>query len=368
MDLKIAQLRKMKGVSQQELADYLGVTFQSVSKWETKSTLPDITLLPSIAEYFQVSVDEVLGLVPIHNIQYMPRDTDDRRGWSNRSKVIKNDRQFFWNDDYLRYLVDEVWRIKKPIHMIEFCCCDGDLGKRLMSILPEGSTYTGVDSEYLIEAAKANFSHMECESDFIVSDIYSFQTDKKYDMSICQAALRHMNQPLQILNVMKNSVKTGGLVVCVEINREIENVGLYVEGMEYDHLCTSFDWRTLWLKELACEGRDYAIGVRAPFYMKQIGLKEVDVRMNDKVSFITPDHEDYQRLCDAYAAFRGWDTYSTNGVSESTIEFFMSRGYKRGEVEKLFGFQQEMSLFFEKNRGSLSFLSVFGFFISYGRK
>lgn len=43
IDLKVAQLRKLKGVSQQELADYLGVTFQSVSKWETRNTLPDIT-------------------------------------------------------------------------------------------------------------------------------------------------------------------------------------------------------------------------------------------------------------------------------------------------------------------------------------
>jgi len=47
--LKIAELRKAKGISQQDLADVLGVSFQSVSKWETGTTMPDITLLPGIA-------------------------------------------------------------------------------------------------------------------------------------------------------------------------------------------------------------------------------------------------------------------------------------------------------------------------------
>lgn len=46
--LKIAELRKAKGISQQDLADVLGVSFQSVSKWETGTTMPDITLLPGI--------------------------------------------------------------------------------------------------------------------------------------------------------------------------------------------------------------------------------------------------------------------------------------------------------------------------------
>ena len=64
--LKIAELRKNKGIGQQELADVLNVSFQSVSKWETGATMPDITLLPSIAEYFNVSVDELLGLKPLY--------------------------------------------------------------------------------------------------------------------------------------------------------------------------------------------------------------------------------------------------------------------------------------------------------------
>ena len=366
MDLKIAQLRKQKGVSQQELADFLGVTFQSVSKWETKTTLPDITLLPLIADYFQVSVDELMGLKPIKNLKYMPRNTDNRENWKNRVDVVENDRLFFWNDDYLNYLIQEVWRIQEPIDIIEFCCCDGDLGKRILPLLPEGSTYTGVDSEYLIERARKNFNGANVT--YISTDIYQFKTERKYDLSICQAALRHMNYPLQILENMKEAVLPGGLVICVEINREIENVGFYADGTKYDSLCTSFDWRKLWIKELGCEGRDYAIGMRLPFLMREIGLKDVDVRMNDKVSFITPETKGYEQLCNSYRTYRGFYQTEEHAMSEQGVEFYMSRGYKRSEIEKLTKFQIEMSKYFTDNHGNLSFLFFFGFLISFGRR
>lgn len=107
--LKIAQLRKNKGIGQQELANVLGVTFQSVSKWETGVTMPDITLLPSIAEFFNVSVDELLGLKPLHNQTYIQRNTDNRVNCNeNVDKLYKN-RKYFWNDDYLNFLVNTVW-------------------------------------------------------------------------------------------------------------------------------------------------------------------------------------------------------------------------------------------------------------------
>lgn len=368
MDLKIAQLRKLAGVSQQELAQHLGVTFQSVSKWETKASLPDIGLLPEIASFFQVSVDEVLGLVPIHSANYIPRNTDDREQWETRQQVIENDRQMFWNDDYLNYLVSGVWKIDKPVDIIEFCCCSGDLGKRLMKLLPKGSTYTGVDSEYLINKARENFQGEEYETTLVASDIYHYKAEKRYDMSICQAALRHMNQPMQILEGMRDSVKKGGLVVTVEINREIENVGLYMDGINYDHLCTTFDWRKLWLSELENEGRDYAIGFRMPFYMEQLGLTDVDVRMNDKVTFVSPSHKDYQAMRDALVAYRGWDAKEDYAVKDEAVDFYMSRGYQRSEVEALYRFQKEMADYMGNQKQGLSVLHVFGFLISYGRR
>lgn len=56
--------RKEKGVTQDELASYIGVSKASVSKWETEQSYPDVTFLPLLAAYFNISVDELLDYKP----------------------------------------------------------------------------------------------------------------------------------------------------------------------------------------------------------------------------------------------------------------------------------------------------------------
>ncbi|MBR5565219.1 MAG: helix-turn-helix domain-containing protein [Roseburia sp.] len=59
---QIKTFRLEKKVKQEELAEYLGISAQAVSKWETGASTPDITLLPGIATYFGVSIDELFTL------------------------------------------------------------------------------------------------------------------------------------------------------------------------------------------------------------------------------------------------------------------------------------------------------------------
>lgn len=65
MNLNFAEnfkvLRKEKGVTQEKIAEALGVTSQSISRWELNICYPDLELLPSIANYFGVSVDRLLS-------------------------------------------------------------------------------------------------------------------------------------------------------------------------------------------------------------------------------------------------------------------------------------------------------------------
>jgi len=58
---RIAELRKQKGMTQEELASVIGVSAQSVSKWENNTTMPDILLLPVIADIYGVTIDELYG-------------------------------------------------------------------------------------------------------------------------------------------------------------------------------------------------------------------------------------------------------------------------------------------------------------------
>lgn len=59
---KIKHLRKQKDMTQEQLAEYMCVSPQAVSRWETGLTCPDISALPQLAELFCVSVDELLGI------------------------------------------------------------------------------------------------------------------------------------------------------------------------------------------------------------------------------------------------------------------------------------------------------------------
>ena len=57
----ICDLRREKGITQEELAAELGVTAAAVSKWEKGNTLPDVLMLCAIADHFGVTTDELLG-------------------------------------------------------------------------------------------------------------------------------------------------------------------------------------------------------------------------------------------------------------------------------------------------------------------
>lgn len=60
----LSENRRRKGVTQDELAEFMGVSKAAVSKWETESTYPDILLLPRLAAYFDMSIDELMGYEP----------------------------------------------------------------------------------------------------------------------------------------------------------------------------------------------------------------------------------------------------------------------------------------------------------------
>lgn len=63
----LKRLRKEKELTQEDVANILGISFQSVSKWERGESYPDITMLPSLASFFKVSVDELLGVDAAEN-------------------------------------------------------------------------------------------------------------------------------------------------------------------------------------------------------------------------------------------------------------------------------------------------------------
>lgn len=72
---KIAEKRRVRGMTQEEVAEKLGVTAQAVSKWENNNAFPDITLLPRLAELFDTTIDELMSRERTDVVRYVPEKT-----------------------------------------------------------------------------------------------------------------------------------------------------------------------------------------------------------------------------------------------------------------------------------------------------
>ena len=66
---RIKELRKKRNITQQDLAEMLGVSYQAISRWENSITSPDITALPVLANIFNVTVDYLLDVNINENTQ-----------------------------------------------------------------------------------------------------------------------------------------------------------------------------------------------------------------------------------------------------------------------------------------------------------
>ncbi|MBO5300304.1 MAG: helix-turn-helix transcriptional regulator [Clostridia bacterium] len=83
---RIKELRKKNDMTQEKLADFLGVTYQSVSKWECGTTAPDLALIVPLARLLHVSTDELLGM--------KPSECDERKAYFD-SEYFQ-----FWKKDH----------------------------------------------------------------------------------------------------------------------------------------------------------------------------------------------------------------------------------------------------------------------------
>lgn len=115
LDKQIKKYRKEKNKTQEDLANHLGITVQAVSKWERGEGYPDITLLPSISSFFDVSVDDLLGVGEIAKEKRIEeyRDRDHELFCEGKSKarveLMREAQKEFPND--LRILYDLMYAL-----------------------------------------------------------------------------------------------------------------------------------------------------------------------------------------------------------------------------------------------------------------
>lgn len=124
---KIRSLRKQRNISQEVLAQYLGVSFQAVSKWENGDTMPDVSMIPAIAIFFEVSTDELFDYNRLETEQKVQqacwdiaeyRYTDSLKAEEDLRKLLK---QYPGNEIILNNLIYSLQINKKHNEVIDIC-------------------------------------------------------------------------------------------------------------------------------------------------------------------------------------------------------------------------------------------------------
>ena len=84
---KIKELRQENNLTQEELAEQLGVSPQAISRWENSTTYPDITLLPIIANMFDVTIDYLLDMDSYKMKEELKNIIEQDDKFANQGKV-----------------------------------------------------------------------------------------------------------------------------------------------------------------------------------------------------------------------------------------------------------------------------------------
>ena len=112
MELKISDnlknLRKQRGNTQDDLANRLGISVQAVSKWERGDGFPDITLLPYIAYYYDVTVDDILGCSSLRKQEEI--------------ESFKKQAQILINKGNVKSVLNFAVKCRRNIRMMKMCC------------------------------------------------------------------------------------------------------------------------------------------------------------------------------------------------------------------------------------------------------
>lgn len=196
----IARCRKERGLTQQELAEKLNISYQAVSKWENAQTAPDICLLPSVAEILGVSTDRLLGYsagaVPFYDGKYSAEE-------------------YYWGVKPSSMCLDVV-RLMPPmrkIKVLDICCGEG---KDAVFLARCGYEVSAFDiSRAGLEKARRLADSAGVAVDFFRADISDFRLSQEYDILFSSGALHYIRPELraEIAENYKLRTAAGGLNV-----------------------------------------------------------------------------------------------------------------------------------------------------------
>lgn len=193
----IAKRRKEIGLTQNQLASLLNISFQAVSKWENGMSYPDIAVLPKLAAVLKTTVDALLGYSSVVT-DYDKRYSIDEYYWGLRP-------------NNMCYDIMKILPPVKPYRLLDIGCGEG---KDAVFFAKCGYDVTAFDvSEQGIEKAKKLADYNNVDVNFFKADIFDWRPDTDFDVIFSSGVLHFLtlNDRENFCDSLKAHTSDGGI-------------------------------------------------------------------------------------------------------------------------------------------------------------
>lgn len=198
----ISKLRKLKKLTQEELASKLNISFQAVSKWENGQSQPDASILPDLAYFLDSDINALYGYA--FNTKKISIYEEEYRQSA-----------YYWGAAPSKacYRVLETMPPVKHITLLDVCSGEG---QNAVFFARNGYNVTSFDiSESGIEKTKRLAAHHNVDVNAFRADINDFRLDKAFDIIFSSGAFHYIRPEFkdEIIDNFKNHTSQGGLNV-----------------------------------------------------------------------------------------------------------------------------------------------------------
>lgn len=196
----ITYYRKEQGYTQEGLANRLGITFQAVSKWETGQTMPDVALLPLLADVLKTNIDTLLGF---HS---------GERNTSYYEDVYKEE-TYFWGlqPSAMCLKILEYMPPTRPMKLLDAGCGEGKDAVFLARCGYQVSAFDISDSG--LDKLKKLGEKASVDIHAFKADLWDYRLEEDYDIIYSSGALHYLKPDLrtEIMENYKKHITDGGM-------------------------------------------------------------------------------------------------------------------------------------------------------------
>jgi len=300
--------------------------------------------------------------------------------WSKEhlKEHLTDPRRFLWLPDTVAKLA--VWMgLEQGMTAVDAGCGLAFLGYTYWPYFGKGGRYYGVDlSPKLAREASENSAEWAKGGRvyFAAGDANHLPfPDSFADLVMCQTLLMYQQDPSKTLREMVRVAKPGGLVMCKE--RDNLSLSLAVPRDSLPELDIEEQLLSNKVAILVYRGRiqmgrgDYGIGPQIPWMMQQLGLVDIDIRLNDRVDFLQPPYEGEIQQHRLRAARKALENEENEKFwMKRALEEFLAGGGTREEFERYQKIYEKNNPILKKQLEEGTYRSCSGwfFYVIRGRK